>query len=244
MAAVHRARSTLRSLDGVAKEPQLSTSTHLPAGVVFDCDGTIADTETIADRAWEDALRSHGYEVSDEDLRAIIGQPWHRCWAYFRDQAGLSDEDGFRAEVTRHFVARFDEVEVYEDAVTTMRQLAEAGVPLAVASSSRRESVEAVLDRAGTRSLVVGIVGQQDVEDHKPAPEPYQQAARLLGVDPEHCAAVEDTSVGVAAAVAAGMFTIGIVRRDTDPAVLAEAHRVVHRINLDVLRSTTPRPVA
>jgi HAD superfamily hydrolase (TIGR01509 family) len=213
---------------------------HLPPAVVFDCDGTIADTETLADHAWADALRPYGYEVTTEDFDAVIGQPWHRCWAYFSDRAGLDDETRFRAEVTAHFVERFDrDLVVYEDAVETMHRLAAAGVRLAVASSSRRESVEAVLDRAGTRSLVAAIVGQEDVAHHKPDPEPYVTAARLLEVDPAACSAVEDTQVGVAAAVAAGMFTVGILRRSTTPDMLGAAHRVVRRVTVDAL---VPQP--
>jgi HAD superfamily hydrolase (TIGR01509 family) len=217
----------------------------LPPAVVFDCDGTLADTETIADRAWEDALRPFGYDPTAADFAAIIGQPWHRCWAYFSERVDLGDEDEFRARIGAVFAERFErDLELYDDALETVRVLADAGVRIAVASSSRREQVVAVLERGDLTGLVQAVVGQQDVSAHKPDPEPYLTAARLLEVDPTRCAAVEDTPVGVAAAVAAGMFTVGILRRSTDPSELGAAHRVVRRITVPALTpawGTAPR---
>jgi HAD superfamily hydrolase (TIGR01509 family) len=143
------------------------------------------------------------------------------------------------------FAERFErDLELYDDALETVRVLADAGVRIAVASSSRREQVVAVLERGDLTGLVQAVVGQQDVSAHKPDPEPYLTAARLLEVDPTRCAAVEDTPVGVAAAVAAGMFTVGILRRSTDPSELGAAHRVVRRITVPALTpawGTAPR---
>lgn len=229
-----------RAMDTDLADPEL-----LPAAVVFDCDGTLADTETVADRAWEDALRPYGYEPTAEDFATIIGQPWHRCWEYFSARVDLGDETAFRERIGASFVAWFEQgLEVYPDAIETMRTLAAAGVRIGVASSSQRAQVLAVLERAEVTGLVEAVVGQEDVEHHKPAPEPYLTAARLLGAEPTRCAAVEDTPVGVAAAVAAGMFTVGIVRRTLAPDALAAAHRVVTRITVPAVTpawGTAPR---
>lgn len=208
----------------------------LPPAVVFDCDGTLADTESLSDRAWEDILRRHGYTPTDEDLGAVIGRPWPFVWHYFATRAELGDEQVVRARLSARFQELMDEgLVLYDDALDTLRRLARAGVRIGVASSSRHAHVERVLARGGVTDLVTAVVGQDDVVRHKPDPEPYRQAARLLGVEPERCVAVEDTSVGVTSAVAAGMFTVGILRRSTSPEALAAAHRVVDSITVDAL---------
>ncbi|TVR35672.1 MAG: HAD family phosphatase [Nitriliruptor sp.] len=209
----------------------------LPRGVVFDCDGTIADTESLSSRAWGHTLATYGYEPTSEDFDAVIGHPFRQNWAYFSARVDLGEQDRFRASLRERFIDLFDrELVLYPDAMATMRQLHAAGVPIAVASSSSHGHVERVLDRGGLTSLVGVIVGADDVERHKPDPQPYLTAADRIGVPAPDCAAIEDTAVGLAAANAAGMYTVGIVRAHGSPAGLSAAHRVVHELTADALR--------
>ncbi len=208
----------------------------LPPGVVFDCDGTLADTEALSDKAWIGALGEHGYEPTEEDFGELVGYPFPANWAYFTARVDLGDQERFRRGLRERFVALFDaELELHDDAVGTLRELAEHGVPIGVASSSTRASVHRVLDRAGIRELVRVVVGVDDVEEHKPAPEPYLRAAAALELDPRRCSAVEDTPVGVRSARAAGLFTVAVVRAHGDPDRLADAHRVVDEVTVDAL---------
>jgi HAD superfamily hydrolase (TIGR01509 family) len=212
------------------------TRTALPAAVVFDCDGTLADTESIADQAWRETLAAYGYEATEADFRAVIGHPFVQNWAYFAARVELGDQAAFRSRLRARFLELFDrDLELHEDAVSTLRQLAEAGVPIAVASSSTHEHVDRVLARGELTDLVVAVVGADDVPLHKPDPTPYVVAARHLGIEAARCTAVEDTAVGVAAAVGAGMFTVAVVRTHGDPDGLAQAHRVVEVVTLEAL---------
>lgn len=202
-----------------------------PPAVVFDCDGTLADTESLSDRAWAETLGTYGYAATEGDFQAVIGRPYAHNWDYFSARADLGDPSRFRGRLRERFVALFEsELEMYPDAVDTLRELAWAGVRIGVASSSSHKHVLRVLDHGELRELVDVIVGADDVERHKPDPEPYVAAARGLGIPPHLCTAVEDTAVGVASASAAGMFTVGVVRRFTTPQVLASADRVVTRV--------------
>jgi HAD superfamily hydrolase (TIGR01509 family) len=96
-------------------------------------------------------------------------------------------------------------------ALDLVERLRGAGVPIAVASNSRREFVERTLSSVG---LLGGpfqaVVSAEDVEHPKPAPDIYLEAARRLGAEPSRCAALEDSPTGVAAAAAAGMYVIGV----------------------------------
>ena len=209
----------------------------LPPAVVFDCDGTIADTESLSDRAWTEMLVRYGYAPTAEDFRAVIGHPFAQNWAYFSGRADLGDQAAFRAMLRRRFIELFEtELHIYPDAVGTLRQLAADGVAIAVASSSSHGHVLRVLERGGIADLVQAVVGADDVEDHKPHPAPYLRAAALVGVPAAACAAVEDTPVGVEAAKVAGMYTVAVVRRHHEPDEFGNADRVVDTITPDVVR--------
>jgi HAD superfamily hydrolase (TIGR01509 family) len=209
---------------------------RLPTAVVFDCDGTLADTESIADRAWTDTLAEYGYAPDADDFRAVIGHPFAQNFDYFRARVDLGERDAFRARLRRRFLTLFDtELELHLDAVETLRELAAAGVPVAVASSSTHVHVDRVLARGGLTSDVQAVIGADDVTTHKPGPEPYLAAAAALDVRPQRCVAVEDTGVGVAAATAAGMFTVAVLRAHQTAADLAAADRIVAEVSVAAL---------
>jgi HAD superfamily hydrolase (TIGR01509 family) len=201
--------------------------------VVFDCDGTIADTESLSEQAWTEVLLTHGYHATPADFAALIGRPFPDNWRYFEARVDLGPERRFRGALRSRFVELFDTgLVVFEDAVETVRELVAGGVPVAVASSSNHGHVERVLARAGIAQLVEVVVGADDVTAYKPAPEPYLAAAARLGADPVRCIAVEDTPVGLASCTAAGMFAVGIVRPHMDAAALVPADRIVERISV------------
>ena len=207
--------------------------------VVFDCDGTLADTEPISDRAWADVLGGYGYAPTRADALATIGLPFARTFGHFAARAELGDPAVFRRELRERFLARLDtELSVFEDAVGVLRQVAAAGVPVAVASSSSRSHVERILARGRITELVTVVVGAEDVARHKPHPEPYLLAATKLGVPAERCRAVEDTAVGVASAQAAGMYTVAVVRGHQTAAELVAADRVVEVLTFNDLEPT------
>lgn len=207
-----------------------------PAGVVFDCDGTLADTEPLSARAWREVLARRGVSVTPADHAAIIGRAWPAGLEHFSVRADLGDPDRFRAELRAHAAELFAaELELFPDAVAALTSLVAVGVPVAVASSSTRSHVLRCLERGGVRSQVHAVVGADDVASHKPHPEPYLRAAAALGVDPRLVTAVEDTPIGVASARAAGCFTVAVLRGLVEPADLVAADRTVERLDPDAL---------
>jgi HAD superfamily hydrolase (TIGR01509 family) len=206
------------------------------AGVLFDCDGTLADTERLSARAWRDVLGRRGVEVTASDHAAIIGRAWPHGFHHFSRRADLGDVDTFRAELrARARAIQAAELELFPDAVATLRACVAAGLPVAVASSSTRAHVLRCLDRGGLTSDVAAVVGADDVADHKPHPAPYLAAAAALGVPASACTAIEDTPIGVASALAAGAFTVAVSRGVVDPDGLVEADRVVDELTPEAL---------
>jgi HAD superfamily hydrolase (TIGR01509 family) len=180
---------------------------------VFDCDGTLVDSERLSFQAWREVLARHGYELADEDLDATRGRSYPWVHAYFARRAPIPDADAFWPLHTGRLYELFEtDLEVFDDAVATARELKERGVPIAIATGSRRERLDATLRAASLEGLFDATVAQDEVEHAKPAPDLFVRAAELLGVAPEDCVAVEDSPAGVEAALAAGMRVVAVAR--------------------------------
>ena len=206
---------------------------QLPEAVLFDCDGTIADTESISAACWAEALAARGYRMTEADARAVLGHPFARSFAHYADKVDLGDPARFRQELRARFGDRIArELVLHDDAVATLRALARYGVPVAVVSSSSRAHVRRILEHGDVLEQVRLIVGADDVAEHKPSPVPYRSAAQQLGVDPAGCTVVEDTATGVAAGLAAGCFVVGVERAHNDVDALRAADRIVTAVTV------------
>jgi HAD superfamily hydrolase (TIGR01509 family) len=204
--------------------------------VIFDCDGTLVDSEPLARTAWERALAPYGYTLTDEDAEASVGLPYPRVHAYFAERAQLPAAEPFWSEFSGELFALIDsELVPFDDAVTAARELRERGVPVGVASSSPRERLHRTLRRAGLLEAFDVVVAGDEVTNGKPAPDMFLLAAERLGVEPEQCIVIEDSPPGVQAGLAAGMHTIGVSRTG---APLAGADRVVDFLTADLILAT------
>jgi HAD superfamily hydrolase (TIGR01509 family) len=204
--------------------------------VIFDCDGTLVDSEPLAGVAWERALAPYGYTPTAEDAEASIGLPYPRVHAYFAQRVQLPAADAFWVGLSRELFALIDsDLKPFDDAVSAARELRERGVPVGVASSSPRERLHRTLRRAGLLDAFDVVVAGDEVTNGKPAPDMFLLVAERLGVAPEQCIVIEDSPPGVQAGVAAGMHTIGVSRTG---APLAGADRVVDFLTADLILAT------
>jgi mannitol-1-/sugar-/sorbitol-6-phosphatase len=201
-------------------------------GVIFDCDGTLVDSEPLSGETWRRVARPYGYDITDEDLAAVTGFPYVRTHAFFAARVALPAADELLPELNRVLFALIDErLEVFADAVEAVAGLRARGVPIAVASSSVRERLDRTLARAGL-SFEVTVAGDE-VEHGKPAPDMFLRAAARLGLAPAACVAVEDSPPGVAAGRAAGMPTLGV--RRVAGIDLSAASQVVDEVTVEAI---------
>jgi HAD superfamily hydrolase (TIGR01509 family) len=212
------------------------TRTRL-AAVIFDCDGTLVDSEPLARVAWERSLAPHGYEIDDEEYAALVGLPYLRVHGFFAERIpGLEAPDAFWEGYSGRLFELIDtRLEVFDDALETVRALAAHGLPVAVASSSPRSRLDRTLARAGLADTFAVTVAGDEIAAGKPAPDMFLAAAARLGVEPARCAAIEDSAPGVAAGLAAGMTTVGIARPGVDTAALGGAHVVLERLSAEAV---------
>jgi len=204
--------------------------------VIFDCDGTLVDSEPLARAAWEQALVPYGYTVSEADVEACVGLPFPTVHAYFAERAPLPGHDEMWTAFSAGLFELIDTRLVrFEDAVGAVRELRERGVPVAVASSSPRERLHRTLGRAGLLDAFDVTVAGDEVSRGKPAPDMFLLAAARLGVEPGACVVIEDSPPGVQAGRAAGMVTVAVCRVPGTEASLAAADRVVDTVTADAI---------
>jgi HAD superfamily hydrolase (TIGR01509 family) len=198
--------------------------------VVFDLDGVIVDSEQVWDDVRERLAHERGgrwHERAQADMMGMSSPEWSR---YMHDVIGLEESpDEINDEVVRRMLERYrTELPLLDGAVDAVRRLA-AELPLAVASSSNRPLIEAVLETAGIAGAFRVTVSSEEVERGKPAPDVYLEAARRLGVEPGRAAAIEDSANGLRSAHAAGLRVLALPNAHYPPApdALALADAVV-----------------
>ncbi len=210
--------------------------------VVFDLDGVLLQSEEVWDAVRERYVREAGGRYDDEVQRAMMGMSAPEWSRYLHEEAGVWEDP---EDINRHVVERMleayrRELPLLPGAVEAVRRTAES-FPLGLASSSNREVFEAVLDLAGIADCFSATVSSEEVPRGKPAPDVYLEAARRLGVEPERCAAVEDSHAGIRSAKSAGMRVVSIPNASYPPddEALELADAVVgslDELTVDVLR--------
>ena len=180
------------------------------AGVVFDMDGLLIDTETV----WRDVqlaeAQAQGLDLPLEVILSLIGKRWKVNRRILQDHFGPDfDVEAFAAAASqRHAETCRAGVTLKAGVVELLDLLDARGLPRAIATSSDRQ---VVVDRLGPNGLLArfhAVITNEDCIEGKPHPEPYLNAARALGLDPALCLALEDSHSGVRSAHAAGMMTV------------------------------------
>ncbi len=191
----------------------------MPEAVIFDLDGVLLDSEQVWNEVKEALVRETGGTWRDEAPRAMMGMSSPEWSAYLRDDLQVPlDADAINADVVRRMHEAYAAgLPLLPGAIDAVRTLA-GRWPLGLASSSNREIIDVFLDVAGVRDAFAATVSSEEVARGKPAPDVYLEAARRLGVEPERCAAVEDSANGLRSAAAAGMVVIALPNRDFPPA--------------------------
>jgi HAD superfamily hydrolase (TIGR01509 family) len=211
-------------------EPSAGRGPFVVEAVVFDLDGVLLDSEHVWDDVREELARERGGRWSDRaqaDMMGMSSVEWSR---YMHDAIGLPEPPSeINAEVVRRMLAYYEEeLPLIDGAVEAVERLA-GSFRLALASSSNRPLIDAVLARAGLAELFEVTVSSEEVARGKPAPDVFLEAAHRLDLPPERCAAIEDSGNGIRAAHGAGMRVIAIPNhRYPPPANALALAAVVH----------------
>jgi HAD superfamily hydrolase (TIGR01509 family) len=199
--------------------------------VIFDCDGVLVDSEPLAEASWSQALARYGHTATAEQFEDVRGRTADAGYEYFAALVELPPVAEFRLATREYWDAHLDELTAFPDAVEMVRALAGDGIPLAVASSSRRAELDMKLARFDLTSYFDVTVAGDEVPFVKPAPDLFLAAAQGLRIDPADCLAIDDAEVGADAAVAAGMRAVRLTRN----AEFSARHPVVSSLDADLI---------
>jgi HAD superfamily hydrolase (TIGR01509 family) len=206
-------------------------SSHAYAGVVFDMDGILIDSEPLFRRAAQQAAGELGHHLSDATYAMWMGLPPRAVEAAVVESMGPTfPMRAFRDEFRRIWLAHTAEhgMPAQPGMPELLVALRERGIPFSVATSTQREQALRSLQLAGLGTYIEVLVAGDEVSEGKPAPEIFLRAAAGIGIEPSRCVAMEDSSVGVHAAAAAGMLTIMVPDlHQPNAATAALAHYVI-----------------
>jgi len=195
--------------------------------LIFDFDGLILDTEVPQFTSWGEVFAEHGLALPESTWADIIGRP-NNSFNFLAHLEQLAGREIERDTVRARRRARCDALIAAQPLLPGVEQyLNDArhlGLRLAVASSSPRSWVAGHLERFGLLPLFASVTCFEDTTAHKPDPAPYRAALAALGVAPHEAVAFEDAPHGIAAARAAGIFTVAVPNPITRGLDLSQAH--------------------
>ena len=180
------------------------------AGLIFDMDGTILDTEPTHRKAWDDVLGRYGLRYDLQAMIALNGSP---TWRIAQSIIELN-----QASLDPHLLADEKTALVKSMLLDTVRPLPLLDVvkewygrrPMAVGTGSESALAESLLNHLGVRQYFAAVVAADHVKNHKPAPDTFLLCAERMGVEPSRCVVFEDADFGLQAAKLAGMDAVDV----------------------------------
>jgi beta-phosphoglucomutase family hydrolase len=179
-------------------------------GLIFDCDGTLADTMPLHWRAWHMVTQRHGLHFPEDRFYSLGGVPSHDILKLLAKEQGRSlDHIAIAHEKEEAYLPLLSEAQPIH-AVVEIARKNHGKIPMAVASGGTQQIIGMVLDNLKIRHLFDAIVTNEMVKNQKPAPDIFLEAARRIGVDPKFCRGYEDTDLGMQAIRSAGMEAVDV----------------------------------
>jgi len=178
--------------------------------LIFDCDGTLADSMPLHWRAWEEVTGRYELHFSKERFFSLGGVPARNIVRTLAQEQGRELD---YVRVAKEKEAAFEQLIPQIQGIDHILQIARdhcGKIPMAVATGGTRRVVNEMLGHLGIKGLFQAVVTSEDVIRQKPAPDIYLEAARRLGVAPQYCRAYEDTDLGLQSIRSAGMEAIDV----------------------------------
>lgn len=203
--------------------------------VIFDMDGVIVDTEPVHRYAYYKQFAELNIEVTEAMYTSFTGFSTRNTFQTLKEQFQLEQEVEDLIQRKRSiFNDAFDtkeDLELLEGVRTLIEDLHQNGIQLIVASSASKVTIDRVFTRFGLHDFFTHIVSGEDFPKSKPHPAIFEHAASLSIAPKENCIVIEDSTNGVKAAKAAGIFCVGYNSEHSKDQNLDEADKVINHFN-------------
>jgi len=189
------------------------SETSGPGAVLWDLDGTLADSKDHHWRAWQQAMGAEGLEITEAQFLASFGQRNDTILAEWLGPAAHPEQVlrvGDSKEAFYRELVKNEGIGPLPGAAEWVQSLHEEGWRQAIASSAPRLNVEVMHQALGFSGSIDTLVGAEDVSRGKPEPDVFLRAAHELGVPPDRCVVVEDAEAGIEAAHRGSMRSVGV----------------------------------
>ena len=180
--------------------------------IIFDMDGVLVNSEPFYVEVEQTNFRQLGLIISEEEHQTYQGTATDRMWQLIKERHGIGQPVNELVKMTNKLVTPYfnslKKIEPMPGVEQLIKKLKEKGMPLALASSSYSDVIEIILQKTGLKKYFDAVVDSQLAGASKPEPDIFLLTAKKLGVPPEKCVVIEDSTNGIKAAKAAGMYCI------------------------------------
>jgi len=181
--------------------------------VIFDMDGVIIDSEPMHNKAYHDMFNDVGIEVSKEFYESFTGQSTINICKRLCDHFNLKESPETLVAIKRkhykHFFYTNSDLGLIDGVMKLIKDYHNNGLTLVLASSAAMTSIDQIFDRFDLNRYFKDKLSGGDLKQSKPHPEIFINAAKATGFTKEECIVIEDSTNGVKAAKAAGIFCVG-----------------------------------
>ncbi|MDX9881150.1 MAG: beta-phosphoglucomutase family hydrolase [Prolixibacteraceae bacterium] len=178
--------------------------------LIFDLDGTITDSMPIHFVAWRNAVAPYGIDFTVELFEELAGIPVHPTVERLNEMFGTNmDPQTLGNDKEHEYELNMHRAVPIEPVVRLIKKF-HGKLPMAVGTGSEHRLALKALDNIGLKDYFQIVVGYDDVKNHKPHPETFLKAAKMMGIEPRFCQVFEDGILGIQAAQTAGMMTTDV----------------------------------
>lgn len=179
-------------------------------GLIFDMDGTLADSMPIHFIAWKLTAAENGFNYTEKQFLETAGMPTHKIVPVINKELGLNlDPVKFSHRKEELFLENIQNVKLIEPVADIVRKYHNI-LPMAIGTGGKKAIAKLTLEILGFDKYFDIIVSAEDVLNHKPDPDTFLKCAELMKVDPQYCQVFEDGEMGLIAAEKAGMIVTDI----------------------------------
>ena len=202
-------------------------------GILWDCDGTIMDTERLYAYAWQTHLKQFGLSIPEDEIKQFVGVDDRIVHSFYSDQVDLENFDQTMDKLGFIIENSLDERIIFQDAKQLLYQLSHLEFKQACASASPYNLLSKKLQKFKVDSYFDFIIGGDQVNRNKPYPDIYNKAIEKLGTS--YNLIIEDSPTGILSGKASGSYVLAIDRGMFSKEQLSEADQIVEMLDIEII---------